>query len=183
MSFRYRAGPKVKIYAGDEKGPFLVSKDVLAHFSPYFAACFNGFKESVDGVLRLEDEKPKFVTGIIDYFYDSSPDRASADMAFYGGYPDMFESVRFCDRYDICEAASIATEYLKFYEQHSNDHIINDYIINYIENLQFAFDRLHCNAESTESPFPRSPTPFCEPVVQNMKTAKYRCSYKQLIGA
>lgn len=54
----------VKIYAGDRKDRFILPSDLLADYSPYLAACFNtsyDFKEAVEGVLRLSEERPDFV--------------------------------------------------------------------------------------------------------------------------
>lgn len=66
---RLSSSPLVKICVGSEEKPYSLPKDLIAHYSSYFASCFkNNWKEANEGVLRLSDEKPEFFDVLMEYF-------------------------------------------------------------------------------------------------------------------
>ena len=136
------------IYVGDQEEPFELPKDLLSRYSPYFAACFNGnFKEGVEGVLRLPDEKPEYMEILVEYIYSRptmtkvwdmlDKDDDPHPMYPFEGYIDKcFKFIQFCDSYDIVEAGVAVAFQIKTSMKDLKPDDLK-------ENLDFCFEQLH----------------------------------------
>ena len=63
--------------------------------------------------------------------------------------------VRYCDRYDICEAALIASQDLSIERKH-------DYLMEYEDEIVFAFDMLHKDNECLKALSKRMVLMICD---------------------
>lgn len=93
-------------------------EDVLGYYSPYFRAAFKGnFKEAVESVLRLPDDKPEFFELIFEYMMSGSAsidpkwenyDPADDDEHWASNlYDKSLEFITLVDKYDVVEAANV----------------------------------------------------------------------------
>ena len=89
---------------------------ILLH--PFFKAALNpanGCKEGVKGVLRLEDEGPEgpeFFEVVLEYLRSHEAylnHCAFGEDELTNTFQKCKRFVEFCDKYDICEAASAAS--------------------------------------------------------------------------
>lgn len=93
----------MKNFVGPEEKLYSLSRDLIAYYSPYFAACLkNNWKEANEGVLRLLDDNLNFFDVLCDYFRSGEATLApnghfASNLEWKETLKKCFEFIRFTD--------------------------------------------------------------------------------------
>lgn len=127
---RLASGPLVKIFVGPKEKLYSVPKDLIAHYSSYFASCFkNNWKEANEGVLRLPDDRPEFFDVLMEYFRHGeakyAPKGNLDNMEWMEVLKTCFDFIRFTDMYDVIEASAAVKDILSsIFSRHRFDECV-----------------------------------------------------------